>query len=57
MNEFPTPVYPQMVSGNKKQVRDVYRHIDRLVASLKRGVQNDESLSSAHYEAMTVLAE
>ncbi|KZV68429.1 hypothetical protein PENSPDRAFT_18621 [Peniophora sp. CONT] len=46
----------EMASSNKKQVRNIYRRIDSLSASLKRGAQNGDLLSPAHQDALAALA-
>ncbi|KZV68419.1 hypothetical protein PENSPDRAFT_653235 [Peniophora sp. CONT] len=46
-----------MASSNKKQVRDIYRRIDGLAASLKRGAQDGDPLSPAHQDAIAALAQ
>lgn len=46
-----------MASGNKKQIRDIYRRVDGLAASLKRGAQGGDPLSPAHQEAIAALAQ
>ncbi|KZV64252.1 hypothetical protein PENSPDRAFT_656726 [Peniophora sp. CONT] len=47
----------EMASSNKKQVRNIYRRIDGLAASLKRGVQEEDLLSPTHQDAIAVLAQ
>ncbi|VDC01502.1 unnamed protein product [Peniophora sp. CBMAI 1063] len=45
-----------VASSNKKQIRDVYRRIDGLAASLERGARHGDPLSPAHQEIAAVLA-
>ncbi|KZV69413.1 hypothetical protein PENSPDRAFT_753386 [Peniophora sp. CONT] len=47
----------EMASSNKKQVRDIYKRIDGLATSLKRGATNDGMISPAHQNAIRILAE
>ena len=44
-----------MASGNKKQIRDIYKRIDGLAASLKRGAVKASSITREHEEAIRVL--
>ena len=47
-----------MASSNKKQIRDIYRHIGGLASSLKRGAQGENMIiSSEHQEAIEALAQ
>ncbi|KZV68425.1 hypothetical protein PENSPDRAFT_653242 [Peniophora sp. CONT] len=46
-----------MASSNKKQVRDIYKRIDGLAASLKRGAQDGDPLFPAHQDAIAALAQ
>ena len=45
-----------MASGNKKQIRDIYKRIDGLATSLKRGAAKDDPITPEHEEAIAVLA-
>ena len=45
-----------MASGNKKQIRDIYKRIDGLAASLRRGAVKASSITREHEEAIRVLA-
>ncbi|KZV68432.1 hypothetical protein PENSPDRAFT_687290 [Peniophora sp. CONT] len=45
----------EMASSNKKQVRDIYKNIDGLAASLKRGATNDGMISPAHQDVIETL--
>ena len=45
-----------MASGNKKQIRDIYKRIDGLATSLKRGAAKDSPITPEHEAAIAVLA-
>ena len=45
-----------MASGNKKQIREIYKRIDGLATSLKRGAAKDSPITPEHEEAIAVLA-
>ncbi|KZV59194.1 hypothetical protein PENSPDRAFT_695350, partial [Peniophora sp. CONT] len=47
----------EIASSNKKQVRDIYKRIDGLASSLKRGATRDGMISPAHQDAIETLAE
>ncbi|KZV68407.1 hypothetical protein PENSPDRAFT_653223 [Peniophora sp. CONT] len=47
----------EMASSNRKQIRDIYRRIDGLAASLKRGIKDGDLLSPAHQDAIAALAQ
>ena len=49
-------VIGQTASGNKKQIRDIYRRIDALAASLKCGARDGDMLSPEHQKAIIALA-
>ncbi|VDC04903.1 unnamed protein product [Peniophora sp. CBMAI 1063] len=42
--------------GNKKQIRDIYKRIHGLAASLKRGTKTGSRITPEHQEAIEVLA-
>ncbi|VDC01503.1 unnamed protein product [Peniophora sp. CBMAI 1063] len=46
-----------VASSNKKQIRDIYRRVDALAASLKRGVRDGDPLSPAHQDIIAALAQ
>ena len=46
-----------MASSNKKQIRDIYRRIDGLAKSLKRGARGGNLISLEHREAIEALAQ
>ncbi|KZV64257.1 hypothetical protein PENSPDRAFT_757409 [Peniophora sp. CONT] len=49
--------YADMASGNKKQIRDIYKRVDGLAASLKRGTAKGSPLTPEHHDAIRSLAE
>ena len=46
-----------MASGNKGQIRDIYRRVDGIAASLKRSVQAGDQISPVHQEVIAALAQ
>ena len=49
-------VIGQTASGNKKQIRDMYRAIDDLATSLRCGTHDEDMLSPKHQEALAALS-
>ncbi|KZV68416.1 hypothetical protein PENSPDRAFT_754143 [Peniophora sp. CONT] len=47
----------EMASSNKKQVRDIYKRIDGLAASLQHGTVKGSPITPGHQEAIKALAE
>ncbi|KZV68399.1 hypothetical protein PENSPDRAFT_17573 [Peniophora sp. CONT] len=45
-----------LASGNKKQIRDMYKRVDGLADSLKRGMMDGGLISDTHQEAISALA-
>ncbi|VDB87306.1 unnamed protein product [Peniophora sp. CBMAI 1063] len=45
-----------MACGNKKQIRDIYKRIHGLAASLKRGTKEGSRITPEHQDAIEVLA-
>ncbi|VDB88434.1 unnamed protein product [Peniophora sp. CBMAI 1063] len=45
-----------MASSNKKQIRDIHKRVNSLAASLRCGAEDGSMLSSAHHNAIGVLA-
>ncbi|VDC05450.1 unnamed protein product [Peniophora sp. CBMAI 1063] len=49
-------IYADMASSNKQQIRDVYKHIHGLAASLERGSKSDSPATPEHQEIVRALA-
>ncbi|VDB88440.1 unnamed protein product [Peniophora sp. CBMAI 1063] len=45
-----------LASSNKKQIRDIHKRVNSLAASLRCGAEDGSMLSSAHHNAIGVLA-
>ncbi|KZV64255.1 hypothetical protein PENSPDRAFT_656730 [Peniophora sp. CONT] len=49
--------YADTASGNKKQIRDLYKRVDGLAASLRRGTAQGSPITVEHHDAISTLAE
>ena len=45
-----------MASSNKKQIRDLYKRVEGLTASLKRGARAGAPLTLEHQEIISALS-